>query len=227
MTENELAERIVDASLTLLASGGRDALSTRAVCAAAGIQAPTLYRTFGDKQGLLDAVAARGLERYLADKHGLARTDDPVGDLRAGWDLHVAFGLENAAIYILIYGNPDPDRVPRAARQARAILEDLVHRIAVAGRLAVPEAHAVHLIEAAGRGTTLMLLSSSPEDRDPNLSTSVREAVVGFICTERAALGSSSLVSSAVAVLAQLDEARALTPGERGLLVELLERVAG
>lgn len=226
MTENELPERIVDASLALLASGGRDAFSTRAVCAEAGIQAPTLYRIFGDKQGLLDAVAARGLERYLADKQGLARTDDPVDDLRAGWDLHVAFGLDNAAIYIMIYGNPDPNRIPPAAQQARAILEDLVHRIALAGRLAVPEAHAVHVIEAAGRGTILMLLSASPEDRDPRLSTSVREAVIGVICTESPASKSSSLVSSAVAVLAQLDEARELTPGERGLLVELLERVA-
>lgn len=227
MTENELSERIVDASLALLARGGRDALSTRAVCAEAGIQAPTLYRIFGDKQGLLDAVAARGLERYLAEKHGLARTDDPVGDLRAGWDLHVAFGLDNAAIYIMIYGNPDPDRMTPAARQARAILEGLVHRIALAGRLAVPEAHAVQVIEAAGRGTILMHLSASPEDRDPKLSTSVREAVIGVICAESPASESSSLARSAVALLAQLDEAQELTPGERGLLVELLERVAG
>ena len=59
-------ERILAATAKLLAEGGREAASTRAVGAAAGVQAPTIYRLFGDKQGLLDAVAARGLRRLPA-----------------------------------------------------------------------------------------------------------------------------------------------------------------
>ena len=35
-----------------------DAVSTRAVAAAAGVQPPTIYRQFGDKEGLLDARIA-------------------------------------------------------------------------------------------------------------------------------------------------------------------------
>lgn len=226
MSEREVSERIVEAALELLNRDGRDALSTRAVCTAAGVQAPTLYRTFGDKRGLLDAVASRGLERYLAQKHALERSADPVDDLRRGWDLHVTFGLENPAVYGLIYGDPVPGRVPPAARQARMVLEDLVHRIAAAGRLAIPEARAVRLIEAAGRGTTLTLLSTPPDDRDPKLSTSAREAVIAFICTNRTASQPASLPSAAVALRARLDDTDALTPGERALLVELLERMA-
>jgi AcrR family transcriptional regulator len=225
-SEREVSERIIDAALDLLNHSGRDALSTRAVCTAAGVQAPTLYRVFGDKRGLLDAVAARGLDRYLAQKHALERSADPVEDLRRGWDLHVTFGLENPAVYSLIYGDPVPGRLPPAARQARTVLEGLVHRIAAAGRLAVPEAHAVQLIEAAGRGTTFTLLSIPPDDRDPQLSTSAREATIAFISTDRPASPPSSLPSAAVAVLARLDDTDALTPGERALLVELLERMA-
>ena len=58
-------ERIVEAAAALLAQGGREAVSTRAVSAAAGVQAPTIYRIFGDKQGLLDAVASRGFAEYV------------------------------------------------------------------------------------------------------------------------------------------------------------------
>ena len=61
-------ERIVEAAAQLLATGGREAVSTRAVSAAAGVQAPTIYRLFGDKQGLLDAVASRGFADYLRTK---------------------------------------------------------------------------------------------------------------------------------------------------------------
>jgi AcrR family transcriptional regulator len=228
MSEREVSERIVDAALDLLNASGRDALSTRAVCTAAGVQAPTLYRIFGDKRGLLDAVAARGLERYLAQKHALERSSDPVEDLRRGWDLHVAFGLENPAVYALIYGDPVPGRLPPAARQARTVLEGLVHRIAAAGRLAVPEARAVQLVEAAGRGTTFTLLLTPPDDRDPKLATSAREAAIAFICTDRTGSqpASSSLASAAVALLARLDDTDVLTAGERALLVELLERLA-
>jgi AcrR family transcriptional regulator len=75
-------ERVLRAAADLLAEGGRDAVSTRAVSAAAGVQAPTLYRLFGDKEGLLQAVAAHGFAEYLSDKHALAETDDPIDDSR-------------------------------------------------------------------------------------------------------------------------------------------------
>jgi len=50
-------QRIVRAAAELLTKGGLDAVSTRAVSAAAGVQPPAIYRRFGDMQGLLDAAA--------------------------------------------------------------------------------------------------------------------------------------------------------------------------
>jgi AcrR family transcriptional regulator len=43
-------------------------VTTRAVAEAAGVQAPTIYRLFGDENGLLDAVAEHGFASYLEDK---------------------------------------------------------------------------------------------------------------------------------------------------------------
>src|SRR3954465_9240110 len=104
--------RIVAAALRLLEHGGPDAVSTRAVSTAAGVQAPTIYRLFGDKQGLLDAVAAQGFASYLATKTATEPSDDPVQDLRDGWDLHVGLGLAHPALYALMYGGAPPGPPP-------------------------------------------------------------------------------------------------------------------
>ena len=49
-------DRLLLAAAELLEAGS--AVSTRAVCDRAGVQAPTLYHHFGSKQGLIDAVAS-------------------------------------------------------------------------------------------------------------------------------------------------------------------------
>jgi AcrR family transcriptional regulator len=102
----------VQAAARLLAEGGREAVSTRAVAAAAGVQAPTIYRQFGDMRGLLDEVASYGFSTYLRDKTRRERAEDPVEDLRQGWDLHVEFGVANPALYKLMYGDPVPGASP-------------------------------------------------------------------------------------------------------------------
>ena len=78
-------------------------VATRAVCEAAGVTQPVLYRLFGDKRGLLDALAETGLQRYAARKAELEASDDPSADLRRGWDDHLAFAREHAALYRLMF----------------------------------------------------------------------------------------------------------------------------
>src|SRR5262245_32007766 len=92
-------ERILRATLKLLAQGGADAATTRAVADAADVQAPTIYRLFGDKKGLLDAAAAYSVSAYVAAEDARKPTRDPVEDLRRGWDRHVAFGLSNPGVF--------------------------------------------------------------------------------------------------------------------------------
>ncbi|MER6115934.1 helix-turn-helix domain-containing protein [Streptomyces sp. NPDC001743] len=86
---------------------GRDAVTTRAVAVAAGLQPPAVYRLFGDKDGLPEAVAEHGFAEFLAAKRGGPVPHDPLADLRAGWDLAVEFGLAHPALYTLMYSEPD------------------------------------------------------------------------------------------------------------------------
>jgi len=218
-------ERILAAAAELLAHGGREAVSTRAASAAAGVQAPTIYRLFGDKQGLLDAMATHGFATYLASKNDVQPSADPVEDLRAGWDLHVGFGLANPALYSLMYGEPRPGQVPPAARRAAEVLAQHVRRIAEAGRLRVGEERAAQLIHAAGSGTTLTLIALPPDRRDPALSELAREAVIAAITTDAPAHVAPGPVGAAAALRAVLPQTDALTGPERALLHEWLDRV--
>src|SRR5438309_1071325 len=138
-------QRTLAAAGRLLAEGGRDAVTNRAVAAAAGVQAPAIYRLFGDQRGLLDEVALRGFEAHLIDKSVLETTGDPVADLRAGWDQHIRFGLTNPDLYVLVYGDPRPGPLAPAAAAATDLLAKFVHRVAEAGRLRVSEDAATQL----------------------------------------------------------------------------------
>jgi AcrR family transcriptional regulator len=219
-------ERIVGAAGKLLAEGGRQAVTTRAVSAAAGVQAPTIYRLFGDMQGLLDAVAAHGFVTYLNEKTDLKPGDDPVADLRAGWDLNVGFGLANPALYSLMNGEPRPGAFSPAALAAIDVLAGKIHRIAEAGRLRVSEERAVHLMYAAGCGTTLALIALPEDRRDPALSELAREAVISAITTEAPAAAAPGPVGAAAAMRALLPQTSVLTAHESALMEEWLDRIA-
>ena len=180
-------ERILSAAVKLLATAGPSGLSTRAVATAAGIQTPTLYRLFTDKDGLLDAVASFGFESYLAEKRAFEPSEDPIDDLRRGWDVHVSFGLANPAIYTLMYGDIRPGRQPAAATENRAILRGMLERANAQGLLRVPVEAAVVAIEASTTGAVLLLLAQPEEARHIHLIRPLRDIVLDAL-TEQATL---------------------------------------
>lgn len=221
-----MRERIVTAATHLLVEGGRDAVSTRAVCSAAQVQAPTIYRLFGDKQGLLDAVAAHGFASYVAATDGLIPTADPVTDLRRGWDAHVAFGLANPFMYSLAFGGGNPGTTTAVAASSAKMLTGHVHRVAVAGRLRVPEATAVTLLHAAGCGTTLALIATPEEHRDLAASVRAREMTIDAVTTDAGPEGDGRRAAAAVRLWSLLPARDALTATENSMLGEWLDRIA-
>jgi AcrR family transcriptional regulator len=165
----EAAEKLLDAS------PDRD-ISTRAVCEAVGVGAPVLYRLFGDKNGLLSAVVDYGFDRYLAAKRAAAPSADPVADLKAGWDTHVAFAKRHMAVYRLMY-SPSFVDVPSAAQEALRLLREVLVRCAAAGRLRIDPDLAAQRIMSANIGVALSLVTQPETYTDPSLSERVRDAV--------------------------------------------------
>lgn len=225
-TADTTREGIVAAAVELLSEGGREAVSTRAVSAAAGVQAPTIYRLFGDKQGLLDAVATHGFMTYLRSKSNLKPNADPVDDVRQGWDLHVGFGLANPALYSLMYGEPRPGASSPAAVAAAERLAELVGRIAAAGRLRVSEEHAVQLLHAVVVGMTLSLIALPEERRDPAVANMARDAVIAAVTTDAPVPATPGPAGAAIALRAVLPQTAALNAAERALLEQWLDRIA-
>jgi AcrR family transcriptional regulator len=237
-------ERIIEAAARMLAEQGRDALTTRAVAAAAGAHAPTIYRQFGGMRGLLDAVASRGFDSYLAGSVTRERHRDPVDDLRSSWDAHIRFGLTHPTLYVLMFGDPATTIASTAADRAAEILTELIANIARAGRLRVTEDEANAMIRAAGMGVVFQLLAGSAEHRSVAFSHAMREAVLAAVTVEDTPArpepepvrqpAADPVVTHAVALRSLLPEADAdvpatharLTRAEAALLREWLDRLA-
>ncbi|MEU3369193.1 helix-turn-helix domain-containing protein [Streptomyces sp. NPDC006660] len=223
--------RVLRVAAELLEERGSEAVSTRAVATAAGITAPALYRMFGDKDGLLDELAAHGFEMYLTEKHEvLGGSEDPVADLYRGWDLHVDFGLRHPAFYLLMYGTARPGRRPPAADEAHALLVSRLDRAAADGRLRVPVEEATHVVHAATTGAALALIGEDPARRNLSASTRLRDIVIGSITTDAPVAAGADLATRALALDAALagedGAATALRATEKALLRDWLHRLA-
>ncbi|HEY1916744.1 MAG TPA: TetR/AcrR family transcriptional regulator [Streptosporangiaceae bacterium] len=230
--------QLVEVAADLLASQGPAAVTTRSVALAAGVQAPTIYRLFGDKSGLLDAVVQYGFASYLAGKHPVTGDDDPVENLRTGWELHVGFGLANPELFRLMHTALRTADGRANAAIGAGVLQARVHRVAEAGRLRVTERRAVDLIHAVGTGVVFALIDQAADERDDTLADTAWGSVCAIILTAANAdpsIDPSSAPSSAaitnpataaVTLRAALPDLTALTATERALLGDWLDRIA-
>lgn len=202
-------------------------MTTRSVALAAGVQAPMIYRLFGDKNGLLDAVAGHGFANYVAQKPPVDADDDPVQGLRAGWDLHIGFGLANPALFRLMHTAIRTPDGRTAAESGAQILRQRVRRVAQAGRLRVPEGRAVELIRAAGTGVVFTLTDQAEDEHDTSLADLAWEAVCATILTDAHAATPAGPIAAAVTLRAALPDLPAFTPHESALLGDWLDRITG
>ncbi|WP_370677463.1 TetR/AcrR family transcriptional regulator [Pleomorphomonas sp. PLEO] len=221
--DKSVRHRILEAAEALLQAGGPAALTTRAVAAAAGVQAPTLYRLFHDKQGLLDATADHGLAKYVAAKSTRRLSADPLENFRRAFDMLIAFGVDNPALFAIL---TTPRAAPSPAASGFNMLRHFVRALAVAGRLRMEESRATALVHAVGTGTVLTLNASPAEARDQGLATTAREALIAAITATGTAPEDGPAVA-AITLRANLDALDDLSPGERHLMAELLDRIAG
>jgi AcrR family transcriptional regulator len=220
---------IIDAAALLLREDGPDAVTTRRVAEQAGVQPPAIYRLFGDKDGLLEAVAEHVMAAFASAKAAIveaasADNVDPSDDLRAGWRAQIEFGMANPALFRLL---SDPSRVARSpgAQSGKRVLEARVHRVAAAGRLRVSEPRAVDMIQAAGIGVIQTLLAAPPEHRDPDLADAMYDAILAQILTNAPETPGGEPLATAVTLRAIAPDLAMLSTAERQLLDDWLARV--
>lgn len=217
---SDTRERLIAAAADLIAAAPGEEFSLRAVCDAVGVKMPTLYHFFGSKQGLIDAVIEHGFDLYLNEKSSMESSGDPIQDIRAGWDAHVAFGLANPGFYTLMYGKVRPGHSPEAQSRPSEILRALTARAAEQGRLLVPSEQAAAHILVTNIGVTLrQIILAAP---DPALSQAVREGAISAI-TGKGTRANDSLTTAIELAAAQPD---VLGRTETQLLIEWLGRLS-
>ena len=99
-----------------------------------------------------------------------------------------------------------------------------MHRLAVSRQLRVSEHQAVELIQAAGIGVIHALLAAPAADRDPELASSMLDAVISHILLDAPPRSEDEPAATVVALRALAPQLDALTYAERQLLLQWLDR---
>lgn len=182
--------RILDAALDLVAASGLRPLTMEAAALRAGVGRMTVYRRFGDRQGLIDALAARESRRLIDE---LDRAVDP--------SLPVAEGIARGfvASLHLIRTHPLLDRFARHEPEAAltalnadgaAILsmsrEFVASRLREAkGRRELPEGvdaeHVAELVVRLALSFLLMPQSSLPLDDPEEVAETARTLIAPML----------------------------------------------
>jgi AcrR family transcriptional regulator len=124
--------RVLDGAEEVLEQVGAEAFTTTAVARAAGVSVGSVYRFFGDKQAIIEALAVRYWSDFADLVAGVAEADalEPVADpvqeilsvLAAGFRARPGF-------LVLWYGGLRSARVRDSTRSARQAIAGSVEQI--------------------------------------------------------------------------------------------------
>lgn len=94
-----MKEKIFRATANIISKDGINAVSTRAICRALGITAPTIYHYFKDKSELLKEVMEWSFEEHLK----FILNDKPQADscslLKEVWDKYMDFAMNEKDLH--------------------------------------------------------------------------------------------------------------------------------
>lgn len=116
----------------LLATGGPEAVTVRAVADEADTTTRAVYAVFGSKEGLLAALAARGYALLAELVDGLPVTDDPAADLvDAGLVAFRGFALSRPHLFRVTFDQVSEELIRDPAANAALVdsYDALVRRI--------------------------------------------------------------------------------------------------
>jgi AcrR family transcriptional regulator len=140
--DDHTREALLDAAERLLAAGGPEAVSIRAVADEISESTRAVYSVLGSKPALMHALAERGF-RFLAELvEAVPATDDPAADLvHAGIQGFRRFALERPHLFRISFDQLTSEVIedPGAYRQLLRSFEALRSKVERAVRLGVVE----------------------------------------------------------------------------------------
>ncbi|MFB7599441.1 TetR family transcriptional regulator [Streptomyces sp. NPDC056160] len=180
----ERLTRILDACADLLDEVGYDALSTRAVAVRAGVPIGSVYRFFGNKRAMADALAHRNLERYTERVQERLKEAEGCGwqsAMDAVLDEYLAMKRTAPGFSLVDFGN----QIPLGARHAEPNhrLADLLTRL-LAGHLSQEpddDLRRTFLIAVETADTLVQLAFRIDPDGDEKVIAEMRELLRAYL----------------------------------------------
>jgi AcrR family transcriptional regulator len=161
-------QRALDAALVLFDRNGVPGVSLRAIAAEVGLTAMALYRYFpGGKNEVLATLRGRGFDGLAERFERAGRADaETIERFIALCRVLVAFAIQNAALYRLMFDltQPEEQEAYLAERRARAwkIPAAVLHAAIDQGLLEAKRELFPHLVFAAVHGVLCFELSAQP-----------------------------------------------------------------
>ncbi|MCM3264080.1 MULTISPECIES: TetR/AcrR family transcriptional regulator [Streptomyces] len=180
----ERLTRILDACADLLDEVGYDALSTRAVAARAGVPIGSLYRFFGNKRAMADALAQRNLERYaerVTERLKAAADGDWRAAVDAVFDEYLLMKRTAPGFSLVDFGNQIPLGVRRTEpnhRVADRLVTLLSGRL---GREPDDDLRRVFLIAVETADTLVQLAFRVDPQGDEKIIAETRELLCAYL----------------------------------------------
>ncbi|MFE0676208.1 TetR family transcriptional regulator [Streptomyces sp. NPDC058867] len=180
----ERLTRILDACAALLDEVGYDDLSTRAVAQRAGVPIGSVYRFFGNKRQMADALAQRNLDRYAERV-----TERLAGGATGGWrtamdavlDEYLLMKRTAPGFSLVDFGNQIPVGARRAEpnhRVADRLTDLLAGHI---GRTPDDDLRRVFLVAVETADTLVHLAFRVAPDGDPRIIEEARELLRAYL----------------------------------------------
>jgi len=182
-TADAVPERVVQATIGLLAKQGPSAIKARTVASASGVSTMAVYHYFGGIAELMRAVVDHGFKELERAFARVPVTEDPIADLFAMALMCRRVARENPHLYDLMFGlstrratyRPLPDSDVRLSGRSPAFQAAYAHplqacaRLVSSGRVAhqEPQALAAQLWSFVHGYITLELAEHFVEFDDP------------------------------------------------------------
>jgi AcrR family transcriptional regulator len=149
---------LLDAADEVICRNG-PAVSMDAIAAEAGVTKPILYRHFGDKEGLYEALAQRYVDQLMGELDSGSSAGDARARLAARIDAYLSYVERNPQRYRFLLGAAEQPRTSvivaefreRRVNACAARAEESLRRAGLDPEIAEPWAHAVcGMIRSAG-----------------------------------------------------------------------------
>ncbi|TDD34775.1 TetR/AcrR family transcriptional regulator [Actinomadura sp. KC06] len=177
---------LLDAASRLLAAEGSQALALRRIAAEAGCSTTVLYRMFGGKAGLTEALFIEGFERFRQRLAAVPHHPDPRDYVRELGRAYRANALAERNYYGLMFGETVPGFEPGEEAMAKAasayeVLENAVGACAAAGLLIDADpGHVAASFWAGIHGFVSLELGGHLDDAEAVLDAFMRGVSSGF-----------------------------------------------